>query len=895
MEDIEFINRNNVIKQKSVVKLDGNINITIDSVGGKAYSLNKMIRAGFPVPPAFCVTIPAYNYFLRSVVNTYSSKVFSDLIKIAEIPYSIVNDISLAYYDLGDAISVAVRSSALNEDSETHSFAGQYDTYLHVSGITDVLEKLRQCWASLWSERIVNYTHFNAESSSDEQTLGVVIQKMIDADCAGVLFTRDPLNPERKEIVIDSCWGLGEGVVSGLVATDSYIVDCDTLVISDRKIRAKPMHCKKALSGEIALSPTPLDLIEKPSLTEEQVYELCEYAKKLRDYYGYELDIEWAIHDKKLWLLQARPITTREVKKEVLYANPWEEDLSRRDNALFSRMDTGEILTGLMTPLGLSFCKFYQKHIHGPATKEIGLLDIYDWKQYMGYVQGRVYLNISGSAHMLRQCPPTRNEMIFTEHYTTDEVDLSDYRNPYSPDVNGFAYIKSSFYWLKAQIKNAINMKKTVQCAVQMRNTETARFLALDLQEMSLEQLNSELTRIDRNFLDACKAYMPSFLLSFGFYDDLSAACKKYLPNKGDGLHNRIKASMNNLRTIEVTRGIVGLVEIIKKDQALLELFRNHTIEQLLKILPYEESSKNFWHVHFSEFLFQFGTRGRQEFELSIPRWRDEPSYLLQVMKTYLESDFDLEAKLRQTEENRTLDTDSLLNDLPFTARFKLRSLIKLYSLMAENREEIRPTFIAETWFYRCIIIEVLRRMECKGVVSVEDMPYIDFNLLRDYVAGKIGEKQAFCKEMIEQNRREHLMNQYCEEPPMSLIGGYMPKLRQINNNEQIVSTLKGLAASPGKIVAKARVITDLHQQSSGFEQGEILVAKYTDASWTPLFVLAAGVLTDIGSALSHSSIVAREFGIPAIVNLKSATMNIKTGDILIMDGDTGIVHIQRD
>ncbi len=242
----------------------------------------------------------------------------------------------------------------------------------------------------------------------------------------------------------------------------------------------KPMQCKHDPLGDIALFPTTGKQLESPSLSDDQLYELCQYANKLREYYGQELDIEWAFHNGKLWLLQARPITTREAETEVVYANPWEDDPERRNNALFSRMDTGEIVTGLMTPFGLSFCEFYQKNIHGYATKEMGLLDIYDWKQYMGYIQGRVYLNISGSAHLLKQCPPTRDEMLFTEHYTDGEVDLNGYKNPYGPSVTGFDYVKSSLHWLKAQIVNACTMKKTVKNAVALRNNETDRFFKVE-------------------------------------------------------------------------------------------------------------------------------------------------------------------------------------------------------------------------------------------------------------------------------------------------------------------------------------------------------------------------------------------------------------------------------
>jgi pyruvate,water dikinase len=883
------------LNEQWIVALNGEENFSISALGGKAQSLNKMIKAGLPVPSAFCVTVPAYHLFAEQIDlrQEHSSLSVKERILAADIPRPIIEAVTVAYQALGENAAVAIRSSALNEDSNTQSFAGQYETYLHVVGIENVLEKLKSCWASLWAERVLDYNHGQIDDA--DLAIAVVIQQMIDADCAGVLFTSDPLVTDSEEIIVDSSWGLGEGIVSGQVATDSFKVDRNSLEINARDVRAKPMQYKRSLKGEMTLLPNVDELVEQPSLSDSQLLELARYANRLREYYGQELDVEWAIHDGKLWLLQARPITTKAPRETLLYANPWEGvPQEHRDNALFSRMDTGEILTGLMTPLGLSFCEFYQKNVHGPAIKKIGLADIFDWKQYMGYIQGRVYLNISGSAHMLKQCPPTRDDMIFTEHYATDEVDLTRYKNPYGPEVTGFAYFKSAMYWLKCQIVTACTLKKTIRKSIEMRNSDIERFLKLDLSKMLLPELNAELNRIDRRFIEACEYYMPSFLLSFGFYDDLALACQKHFGEKGNGIHNRIKASMNNLRTIEVTRNIIHLVEIIKSNPDLNRLFEYHSPKELLSVLPENKSAKDFWYKDLSEFLFKFGTRGRQEFELTIPRWRDDPSYLLQVMKTYLKSDFDLEEKLQQTEMSRTSDTDALFKDLPFSVKLQMRFLIKLYGITAESREEIRPTFIAETWFYRCIIIEVMKRLSAEGVVAFEDMPYIDFNRMRAYIAGTMDASQAFSADLIEKNRREHLMNQHSEEPPMSLIGGYKPKLREVNPNKAHTDVFNGLAASPGKVVARARVITDLYAQSGEFKQGEILVAKFTDATWTPLFVLAAGVVTDIGSALSHSSIVAREFGIPAIVNLKTATSEIKTGDMLVLDGDSGTVMIQE-
>ncbi|MDW6004017.1 PEP/pyruvate-binding domain-containing protein [Vibrio mangrovi] len=880
-----------------VVGISGDQQLAHQHLGGKAYSLNHLVHAGLPVPVAFCVTADAYQQFIREtlpapLLTSGEMAQVRETILNADIPESIKQAIQQAYQNLGENPRIAVRSSALDEDGQSQSFAGQYETYLHVQGIQDVLHKVRSCWASLWADRAELYRQEHRQGHVSQSAIAVVLQEMIDADAAGVMFTRDPLSGNQDHVVIDSCWGLGEGVVSGQVTTDTFTLDKATGTVIAQEVRSKPNYCQCDDKGRVTILPTPEPLRDVPSLSQEHLAELNRLARQARLIYGTDLDIEWAVKDNKVWLLQARPVTTEAKAATVIYANPWETRQSVKEGALFSRMDTGEIVTGLMTPLGLSFCQYYQKHIHGPAIQTMGMADISDWTIYMGYIQGHVYLNISGSAHMLRQCPPTRDEMKFTTRYATDDIDFSHYQNPYGPGVQGWDYAKSAWHWLKQQIHNVRHAPKIVEQMIELRQQETKRFLALDLSKMTLADLNRELERADKYFLESCAAYMPFFLQSFALYDALTETCDKYLGDQGNGLQNRIKASMNNLRTIEVTLGIIKLVETINRQPQLKKLFEQHDASELADILQQDSEGRTFWNGPFEAFLFEFGARGRQEFELSIPRWRDDPSYLLQVMKMYLQHPVNLQEKLKETETLRNQDSAQLLNGLPRMARLKLKMLMKLYGVMAERREATRPTFITETWFYRIIMLEVLGRLESKEIVRREDLPYIDFQRFRDYVAGRISADEAFSADVLNENRHQHLLNTHADEPPLAIIGGYTPQLRVAasDNTDQ----LKGLAASPGQIVAKARVITDLQAQAGELQPGEILVARFTDASWTPLFALAGGVVTDIGSALSHSCIVAREFGIPAVVNLKTATQQIKSGDTLIVDGDNGHIMIQR-
>lgn len=892
-----------------IVEVVGDTKYSVDTFGGKANSLNQLVNAGFSVPKAYCVTVPAYDAFMQhsdlkekclQMAQTKDTTLeqIRDTIQKAAIPDALKKSISAAYSSFGKGTHVAIRSSALNEDSAEQSFAGQYDTYLHVSGVNNVIDKVKSCWGSLWTDRALSYMQHNQDGSNELESNGiaVVIQHMIDADCAGVLFTSDPLSNDNDTIVIDGCWGLGEGVVSGQVVTDSFTVNKADLAIVQSDVREKPVFSGRNQAGEVTVLEQSTDKATAPCLTDEQVQELARESLKVREYYGCELDIEWAYKDGKLWLLQARPITVNHDDTDnAIYADPWETDRFVKQNAMYSRMDTGEIVTGLMSPLGISFCKYYQEHIHGPAVKCMGLLEMTDWHTYMGYIQGQVYLNISATSHMLSQCPPTHDPMIFTTRYSTDDIDFSEYTNPYGEPPEGKTYQKSAGYWLWKQVVNNVNAKQIVKDMVALRENETRRFESLELEKMSLVEFETELQRIDEKFLEACSAYMPFFLQSFAMYDELAKACETHIKNKGEGLQNRIKAQMNSLRTIEVTKSIMDLADIIKGTPHLPEFFTSRTAKDALAEMPTHAVAKGFYTRHFIKFLFNFGSRGRQEFDLSIPRWNDDPTYIVDILKMYLTNEIDLDAMLSTTSAKREQDTADLLQGLPRGAKFKINTLIKIFGQIAERRESTRPSFIAETWFYRKILCEILRRLEKRGIAKVEDLPFIDFQLFRDYVAGKKTAEEAFDRKIIERNRHEHLINTHADEPPLTLIGGYTPKRQKPDAANDDPKTMTGLAASPGTTVARARVITDLPSQAGEFQKGEILVAKFTDASWTPMFVLASGVVADVGSMLSHSSIVSREFGIPAVVNVLTGTQKIKTGDLLLLDGDNGIVKIQED
>jgi pyruvate,water dikinase len=863
-------------------------------VGGKAARLGEMIAAELPVPPAFCVTTAAFEEFMRTAAPRPPSgatpAAMRELVLAAEIPAHLASAILEAYAELGRP-RVAVRSSAVGEDSAAQSFAGQHDTILDVAGDDALLQAVKACWASLWSERAAVYR----DAAAPVQPMAVVVQRMVHADVAGVLFTADPVGREANRIVVEACWGLGEGLVAGRVASDFFALDDRTLDVLDERVRYKATKCVPTEPGRVGLAKVDATARNMPCLTRDQLAELGALARRVRDHYGAEQDIEWAVHDGAIYLLQTRPITTRPApasNARTPYLRPQPEAVQQ--GTLWSRMDIGEIFTGLMTPLGLSFAQYYQRHVHADCGTAVGVRDSGDVSLQMGYLQGHVYLNISYTAYLLGQCLPTRDQRHFTKRFASEEIDLSTYTNPFGRFPGGLRGLRSTLFWLAKTDGEMRRMTSRAESMATSRLHEFDRSRRIDLRRMSRPELSAELDRRLAYFHDMHVGYMPYYINAFGFYGLLTELCAKWLGDEGENLQNRIKTDMSSLRTVEGTRELWTLAQAAKERHGVIRIIRDTPIEKVADALRADDEGRIFWQNHVEPFLRENGTRGRQEMELSHPRWIDDPSYIFQMVRRYAEDGRSVDEILARGSRYSEQDAHTALARLPRGKRAALERLIGMYSLCSRLRELTRMSMITSIWLVRNVVYEVGRRLVDEGVLhSLDEVAYLDFDAVRGYLGSRMPASEAFPRAAIDEARRTHQYHRRLPDPPLSLIGEYDPARQP--RPAAGGCYLDGLAASPGRVVGRARVIEDLVWQADEFQSGEILVAEFTDASWTPLFAVAGGVVTDVGSMLSHSSIVAREFGVPSVVNTKHATRYIATGDLIAVDGDTGTVEILDD
>jgi pyruvate,water dikinase len=861
-------------------------------LGGKAARLGEMLADGLPVPPAFCLTTGLFDAFLTetglvSGLQGADSRSTRERVLATEIPQPIADAILAAYARLGQP-RVAVRSSALREDSETQSFAGQHDTVLDVSGDDDLLDAVRRCWASLWSDRATAYR----DNVDPPGSIAVVVQEMVHADVSGVLFTLDPVSARPNRMVVEACQGLGEGLVSGRVSSDYFVVDDRTMEVVEERVRHKVTKCASLKPGKIGVTRVDAAARNVPCLSREQLAELARLAVRLRERYGTEQDIEWGVRDGAFHVFQTRPITARPVVGPGAALSPYVTRQAEKiqQGTLWSRMDIGEIFVGLMTPLGLSLARYYQQHVHLDCTSALGARVTGDPNLPMGYVQGHVYLNISYSAYVMAQCLPTRDQWRFTSRFVSEEVDLTEYENPFGEFPGGVTDALSTAFWVRTTVNEMAEVMSRSKKMASSRMYEFDRDRALDLTRMSRRELHAELDRRLGYFHDMHVGYMPYYINAFGFYAVLTELCKLWLGDDGVNLQNRVKTDMSNLRTVESAKEIWSVAQAAKDRPHVLKIINEEPLDGIRDALRDDEEGRAFWQDQMEPFLRAHGTRGPQEMEITHPRWIDDPSYVFQMIRRYVADGLSTDDILRRSSGHQG-DSREVLEKLPLPKRKAVETVISMYRLYSELRETTRMSMITSIWLVRNVVYEVGRRLVDTGVLhSLDEVAHLDFEDVRAYLAGDADEAAAFDRGKIDGARRLHEYHKRLPEPPLTFVGEHDPAtaVRSVPDG----ALLEGLGSSPGRIVGRARVIEDLVWQADEFEAGEILVTRYTDATWTPLFAIAGGVVTDIGSMLSHSSIVSREFNVPSVVNTKHATQAIRTGDLIVVDGDAGTVEV---
>lgn len=860
-------------------------------VGGKAANLAELTRAGFLVPPGFLITTDAYRAFVAAtqigdrilalvrsvtaddpVALEQVSEAIRALFMDGHMPEAIANAIVMAYQELSHGtarLPVAVRSSATAEDLPGLSFAGQQDTYLNVVGFDAVIDAVKRCWASLWTARAIGYRAHN-HILSDEVALAVVVQELIASEVSGVLFTANPLTGRRDEIVIDASFGLGEAIVSGLVEPDHYVVDPQTWQITGRKLGTKALAIVPRADGgteRIAGGES------HQALPDEQIVELARVARRVANHFGAPQDIEWAWAGGQLYLLQSRPITS-------LYPLP---DLPTKlgETRVYWSINSVQGVVEPFTPLGRDVLRLGARgflrvlHVQRPIEQAVvsagGRLfaDITDATQVLLTILSKA----DPGAQQTLQRLVDAGRVALKQPFTRSRIRMM--LPTFLPLIGrALAAAQAPEYMRARALTDAERFLEQVRQRSAAAKTLAERLVALEA------DLSQVVPGMIARVLPVIVPGMASlFLIQYWLGE--------WLGLKPEAALQLLRGLPGNVTT-EMDLYLWSIVQTIRADADARMALLSGSAENLVTAyrrgaLPATAQRA------IEQFMHRYGMRGMGEIDFGRPRWRDDPTPIVQTIQNYLQledpnlapnSIFERGAAEAQQHASELIAQIRGTRFGAIRARL-IGAAIQRMRLLAGVRESPKFYIIQLFGIYHAALLESGHELAARGALAqAEDIFFVPLAQLRRCANGEALDLKA----IVAAQRAEY--EQDCARRRMPRLLLSSGEVFYEGLSEAGAADLVGDPVSPGVVEGRARVVLD--PRGVRLEPGEILVCPATDPGWTPLFLTAGGLVMEIGGMITHGSVVAREYGIPAVVGVHEATTRIANGQRIRVDGTQG-------
>jgi len=853
--------------------------------GPKAASLCRLHRLGMKVPPCFFLTTLAFKEHLdaddlrariaslldeRDARPDGTQSVLEDIRQIitdASLCENLREHITTAYARLKAPV-VAVRSTATAEDLPGHSFAGQYETVLGVTSLEECLDTIRRCWASLWTERAFEYRRRNG-IDHERVEMAVIVQQQIDADAAGVAFTVDPVTGSRSRIVIESCIGLGDALVSGRVQPDRIVLRKKDLALIHW---TAPDGGRRADAGRDGETP-------EASLDLKSARRLAREARRIEKRFGRPQDIEWAVRDGRIWFLQTRPITVIPASK------PWE------DRQVWTNFNLGEVAPDVMTPMTWSMIEMWFVTLLGGLARLVGV----DAEKHplAGLVAGRLYWHVNPvQAAAQRFVPMSKleraNSMFGGDQVRMYELGQLDITEEDLPDL-GFSWFKYVLSWprmIRDLIANRTARADVFLARFKGRNDQLERLDINAAETDELARLVGETLR--ENLAHGDLLFLLPGVLAIGLFQRV---CQRWLGDKDLTLAYRLLAAQGGIADTEAGLDLWRLAVLVHDDSETERvLLSDSGWDDIRRKLGETESGRRFLTSR-DRFMAEHGHHCRGELEFVNARWAETPDYVLDLVRNYLRSvgQIDPLQKQRQLAQEGAQLTEQWREKLKDPIkRWLFNWSLKRTRKVARDRENWKNEMVRQIATFRRILLTLGERLCENGTLSCrEDIFFLRIPEVQPIVKGCA---DFDVKQRIATRRAEYERNCSVTPPPV-VIGRFDPDKYVAPHIDVTVKVLNGIAVSPGVATGRARVILR-SDDDQHVEAGEILVAPFTDPAWTPYFLPAAGVVMDMGGVLSHGAIIAREYGIPAVVNVGPASRIIRTGQTIRVDADRGTVTI---
>jgi rifampicin phosphotransferase len=843
-------------------------------VGGKGAHLGELSRlSGIRVPDGYCVTTDAFQRIMaeapsiddrldrlsrlspgdREAIRALSGEIRRTLEGIA-IPDDLAAAITHPLAGLGEQAAYAIRSSATAEDLPAASFAGQQDTYLNVVGPAAILEHISRCWASLFTERAVTYRLRNGFDHRKVH-MAVVVQHMVFPQAAGVLMTADPVTGNRKVTSVEASFGLGEALVSGLVNADVYQVRDGEVVAKTVATKQRAIHASPAGgTQEQAIEP---ERQAQPALTDAQVVELAELGRRIEAHFGRPQDIEWCLVDDGFQIVQSRPITT-------LFPIPAAGD---RENHVYLSVGHQQMMTDAMKPLGLSL---WQLTAGRPMYEAGGRLFV-DVTRALASPASRAGLLEAVGRH-----DPLIRDALQTILDRGDFIPSLPDEAPGGAPAGAPAPLETD-----PAIVTELIGRSQASIAALKRDIQTKSGSAL------LDFILADLQELKRILFDprSHQVFMSAIEATWWLNDQLQAWLGE--KNAADTLTQSVPHNV----TSEMGLALLDVADVIRPHPdvvALLSHVENECfLDELARLAGGREARDAI-----GAFLDKYGMRGAGEIDITRPRWSERPTTLVPLILAHIKN-FEPGAGARRFEQGRheaqqkEHELLERLRALPDGARKadEAKRKIDRVRTFIGYREYPKYGMVSRYFVYKQALLEEAERLVQAHVLrDKEDIFYLTFQELHDVVRTNQVDDQLL------RQRKDAFRSYQALTPPRVLTSDGEVIAGAYRRDDLPAGALVGLAVSAGTIEGRARVILDMAK--ADLEPGDILVTAYTDPSWTPLFVAIKGLVTEVGGLMTHGAVIAREYGLPAVVGVEHATRLIRDGQRIRVHGTDGYVEI---
>ncbi len=865
--------------------------------GGKAKNLAILARAGFPVPAAYALSASAADDFFAealpeadrpaALLTARASQLTAERleglrarVRRTDVPGVVRAGLVDAMESLlrEGAVAVAVRSSSTREDQEATSAAGLHLTVLGVRTEAELLDAVRACWASLLTPSAVAYLRAHHQGEPDAG-IGVVVQAMVPAEVAGAMFTVNPLSGDPGEMVINAAWGLGSAVMDGRVSPDTYRVDKASRWVRDRVIGDKAIASRwspERGSWEEAVS---LERREAACLDDDTLEALVNLGLRVEAYFDDARDVEWAAVGGTIYLLQARPVTALAVHPRR--SRPGRRKRPRRDRArvVWSNVNVGEALPGVATPLTWSILSEFSERGFRRAFGALGCSVPRD-AELVGSFRGRIYLNMSEFMEIASQVPGLRPKTLLSlaggGEMERLEMDIEE--------RGSTRFLMRLPLTVARYVRENIGLTDRVARFEKSFTEERGRLTSIDFRVLSNSGLDRVLSRVER-LLDESGQVMLNTYGNMLATVVLLRAVLGIVARRGDAdrLERDLLTGLADVESAAPGLSLWHIAETARAEEAARETLLGSDPRTLkVDALPGGPTRRAI-----ERFLTAYGYRGAREAEVAEARWSEDPSLPFATLRAHLgraergSTPVDVERRQRQV---RDAAQKELERRLPGPSKLAARHLLSLVQRFTRLRERLRSRVVQVLGLYRDVALDASRRLAVmEPSAGTDGAFYLGVDELHGFLRGEIGSIALLIRRRRLQLERDRAL----PDPPGTFVGFPPP----VPDPPASQDAMTGLPAMSGRVRARARVLID-PADACALEPGEILVAPYADVGWSPLFLVAAAVVTDLGGPLSHAAVVAREYGVPTVVNVKVGTRLVRTGDLLEVDGAAGTVRI---